>query len=311
MSSALLPVWFSKLDGHSQSISLLTVHHDQGHTCPSCQKAAFARRTPDSPPSLNPHGQPRPPPALRSWAPCAPPSAASSIPSARRCPSRWSERSPAPPGSGRSAESPAGSRNPGAAARRARSRIAGTGGTASSPAAASPASGAPAAPPTARPRLGSARGLCLLPPPGPLPCQQRGPTCTEPQSGWRAQCSSREGQQQRSSPRSSRSSIPPGRAGGGAGSGRPGDGAERAGGRGVGSHPSPERHRPNFNSGGEGGREGGRWAGGEGKGWSGKPSARRGAVPPPLPARPLPGCSAGRPPASGAPGAGAHRSARG
>lgn len=104
----MLPVWFSKLDGHSQSISLLTVHHDQGHTCPSCQKAAFARRTPDSPPSLNPHGKPRPPPALRSWAPCAPPSAASSISSARRCPSRWPEKSPAPPGSGRTAESPRG-----------------------------------------------------------------------------------------------------------------------------------------------------------------------------------------------------------
>lgn len=72
-------------------------------------------------------------------------------------------------------------------------------------------------------------------------------------------------------------------AGGGAGSGRPGEGAERAGSRGVGSHPFPERDCPNFNSGGEGGkaggkeggREAGRWAGGEGKEWSGKPRALR------------------------------------
>lgn len=84
----------------------------------------------------------------------------------------------------------------------------------------------------------------------------------------------------------------PSLAGGGAGSGRSGDGAERAGGTGVGSHPSPERDCPNFNSGGEGGKEGGReggrrWAGGEGKGWSGKPSALPGAAPPGLrPPRP-------------------------
>lgn len=188
--------------------------------------------------------------------------------------------------------------------------------------------------PTPRTTGVPAGGLCLPPPhPGPAataPSMQAGgrarlwagsgsPTWTEPQSGWRAQCSSREGQQQRSSPSSSRSSIPPGRADGGAGSGRPGEGAERAGSRGVGSHPSPERDCPNFNSGGEGGREGGRegggreagrWAGGEGKGWSGKPSAQQvpapsagrhastPALPASLPARPAgcpsPGCSAGR-----------------
>lgn len=82
-------------------------------------------------------------------------------------------------------------------------------------------------------------------------------------------------------------------AGGGAGSGRSGDGAERAGGTGVGSHPSPERDCPNFNSGGEGGKEGGRKGGREAGG--GRVGRGRGGRESPAP------CPTRLPPASARP----------
>lgn len=85
----------------------------------------------------------------------------------------------------------------------------------------------------------------------------------------------------------------PSLAGGGAGSGRSGDGAERAGGTGVGSHPSPERDCPNFNSGGEGGKEGGREGGKEAGG--GRVGRGRGGRENPAP------CPARLPPASARP----------
>lgn len=313
MNWALLLFWFSKLDGRSPSLCTsfsrsLAVHphHNQGHTTPqrrSLQKPIqpFAQRILNStgsqygtPPARHDRrGSARPPPlpehlATSSRTRLNPPAAGApkklnSIVPGANTPGRVQAPGPPVPHTRRAEGGPG-------RGQRQLSRLW-----------APCATPAPPRPPPAAPGVpgGSARAPLL--PARPRPRAPRAPTWRDPQSGWRAQCSSREGQQQRSSPSSCRSSIPPGRAGGGAGSGRPGEGAERAGCRGGGSHPSPERDCPNFNSGGEGGKAGGKEGGEGGRemgGWGGERVVgktlepcksrlpRQGDAPPPPPCPP-------------------------